>query len=358
MNMKNVEKPGKIIFRFLCMTLALSLAACAGARKSAPINKSVGAESMAFAESVSRDIGRPKLEKYLPKVSTYTADQAENLYNAQRIDLRQYVQALADNIINDLVGDKSKNHFHFDDKFPLLMTSFVDHEALAETSAMGRLLSEQVATRFTKRGLLIIEPKLMNGIRIRHESGEFILSRQLKEISRQHAAQAVVVGTYTVVDENVEKPLLFLNMKVIRIADNMTIASTSSKLRIDATIRQLLQGRKLAKQVVLENLHFNSGKSDILSSSYATLANHATVLKKDPALEVEIQGHTDSTGATEKNRALSQARADAVKEYFVAQGVAADRLTTKGYGASIPMDSNGTAAGRAKNRRVELHPKY
>ena len=86
------------------------------------------------------------------------------------------------------------------------------------------------------------------------------------------------------------------------------------------------------------------------------LTEAVQILKKNPNLKVEIDGHADSTGAPEYNMALSEKRAQAVKDFFVTRGVDPDRLTTKGFGITKPAASNDTREGRAKNRRVELTP--
>jgi OmpA-OmpF porin, OOP family len=80
------------------------------------------------------------------------------------------------------------------------------------------------------------------------------------------------------------------------------------------------------------------------------------IMKKNPDLKVEVDGHADSTGAAAYNMTLSEKRAEAVKKYFVDQGIDPDRLTTKGFGITKPAASNDTREGRAKNRRVELTP--
>jgi OOP family OmpA-OmpF porin len=82
------------------------------------------------------------------------------------------------------------------------------------------------------------------------------------------------------------------------------------------------------------------------------------VLKKNPLLNIVVEGHTDSLGSAEYNQRLSEKRAMAVKEYFVMKGIESHRMNAMGYGESRPVASNETEAGRAKNRRVQLTPVY
>lgn len=82
----------------------------------------------------------------------------------------------------------------------------------------------------------------------------------------------------------------------------------------------------------------------------------AKVMKEHPEiLKVEVQGHTDNSGAHDYNVTLSDKRAASVRQYLESKGVAADRLVSKGYGPDKPIADNGTDAGRADNRRVEVH---
>ena len=67
-----------------------------------------------------------------------------------------------------------------------------------------------------------------------------------------------------------------------------------------------------------------------------------------------VEGHTDSQGSASSNQDLSQRRAEAVRDYLVSRGIAGDRLTAQGFGPSRPIADNGTAEGRANNRRVEI----
>ncbi len=101
---------------------------------------------------------------------------------------------------------------------------------------------------------------------------------------------------------------------------------------------------------------FDFNKSVIKMKYYGNLDAIAAKINEDPSIKkIEIQGHTDSIGSEKYNMALSKRRANAVKNYLVKKGgVAADRLTVVGYGESMPIASNKTKEGRAKNRRVEL----
>ncbi|OQX25396.1 MAG: hypothetical protein BWK80_15810 [Desulfobacteraceae bacterium IS3] len=107
---------------------------------------------------------------------------------------------------------------------------------------------------------------------------------------------------------------------------------------------------------VLEGLLFAFDKWDIRSQYYPILDEAAVILKKNPGLKAEIQGHTDNKGTAAYNEKLSRKRAESVKAYLVKKGIESERLTTSGYGFTKPVAPNKTKEGRALNRRVELKP--
>ena len=103
-----------------------------------------------------------------------------------------------------------------------------------------------------------------------------------------------------------------------------------------------------------QNIFFATGSSKLLAKSYKSLKDVAQILKDNPSYKVAIDGHTDNTGSDELNQKLSEKRANAVKEYMKGNGVDESRMTATGYGETKPVADNKTAAGRAKNRRVEM----
>lgn len=103
-----------------------------------------------------------------------------------------------------------------------------------------------------------------------------------------------------------------------------------------------------------EKVQFDGTTAQILPSSFGLLDRIAAIVQRCPVATVEIGAHTDSSGGTRKNQALSVERANAVVNHLVADGVRRERLNPIGYGGSRPIASNSKAAGRAQNRRVEF----
>lgn len=108
--------------------------------------------------------------------------------------------------------------------------------------------------------------------------------------------------------------------------------------------------------LVLRGVTFASGSARLSPESFPTLDSLAQTLLANPTLRVEIAGHTDAVGSPEDNLHLSTLRAEAVRNYLVSKGVPFQWLTAKGYGATVPLTTDTSPAGRAANRRVEIRP--
>lgn len=109
-------------------------------------------------------------------------------------------------------------------------------------------------------------------------------------------------------------------------------------------------------KLTLDGVNFDNDSAKLRAESFAILDNAANTLKQWGEVKVEVAGHTDSVSSDDYNLSLSQRRAETVRAYLIDKGVAAERLTAKGYGEANPVADNAIAEGRFKNRRVELVP--
>lgn len=118
-------------------------------------------------------------------------------------------------------------------------------------------------------------------------------------------------------------------------------------------VRVVREGDNI-RLVMPSNITFGVDQDQVRSDFYDTLNSVTLVLKEYKKTNIQIGGHTDSTGSDEYNQALSERRADSVARYLIAQGVASSRVWATGYGERYPVASNETDQGRQSNRRVEL----
>jgi OOP family OmpA-OmpF porin len=108
-------------------------------------------------------------------------------------------------------------------------------------------------------------------------------------------------------------------------------------------------------RAAIKNLNFETNKTIIKSGSFQYLDKLADLLAAKPGAKLSLKGYTDSKGESAHNLQLSTGRASAIKDYLVQKGIDGSRITAEGFGASNPVATNKTAAGRAKNRRVEFN---
>jgi outer membrane protein OmpA-like peptidoglycan-associated protein len=144
-----------------------------------------------------------------------------------------------------------------------------------------------------------------------------------------------------------------------------TVAKAAVKVEKAASIAdsqvdelsKIADTKKEGKDVVVNlkgDLLFATRSDKLTDAAKAKIAAIAAVLAKDKKSAIKVTGHTDSRGVEANNLKLSEGRAQAVKAELVANGVAADKVSTTGKGSTVPVASNDTAAGRAANRRAEI----
>jgi OOP family OmpA-OmpF porin len=134
-----------------------------------------------------------------------------------------------------------------------------------------------------------------------------------------------------------DAPIIFKNVRVASGGDMNTIRKKFT-----------------ASKIVTHGIHFGIDRATIEPQSMGTLNMIVSLMKNNPDLKFEVDGHTDNSGDAAHNLALSMQRADAVKAQFISMGIDESRLTTKGFGDTKPIDTNDTPEGLANNRRVEF----
>ena len=108
------------------------------------------------------------------------------------------------------------------------------------------------------------------------------------------------------------------------------------------------------KSFVLDNCTFETGKATLKEEAYRVLDELVEYLKRKDDEKIEIGGHTDNVGKADANMLLSTNRANTVMAYLLTKGISPDRVTSKGYGMTMPIEANTSTEGRAMNRRTEV----
>jgi OmpA-OmpF porin, OOP family len=104
----------------------------------------------------------------------------------------------------------------------------------------------------------------------------------------------------------------------------------------------------------LDNLIFEQGKANITPASYSELNRLVAIMERYPAMEIQLEGHTDFRGSKKLNQELSEDRVEAVKQYLVTRNVATARIKTKAFGGTRPLNRDASMASADINRRVEV----
>jgi len=179
--------------------------------------------------------------------------------------------------ISYTAGDMlERNLLYFLDRtLPILSTSFVNLDNLKETSAFGRLIGEQIASRFSQHGYRVIELRLSNGkVLVQERNGELALSREMKRINECYDAQAIIVGTYCIAGKRA-----FLSTRLVSTLDNSNLSSYNFSIRMGGLLKTLAQ-KNLNNAAV-------SKKPEKISDTGSRKAKRTkrdsiSVIKKDP----------------------------------------------------------------------------
>jgi outer membrane protein OmpA-like peptidoglycan-associated protein/tetratricopeptide (TPR) repeat protein len=131
---------------------------------------------------------------------------------------------------------------------------------------------------------------------------------------------------------------------------SLSLSPNDTVYQIDIPLQPLATGAV----AVLKNIFFDPNKYDLKPESGAELAEIVQLLKDNPTLKIQINGYTDNSGNPADNIKLSEDRAKSVTDYLIAKGIAPTRLSSKGWGDTLPIADNNTPEGRARNRRTEL----
>jgi outer membrane protein OmpA-like peptidoglycan-associated protein len=146
--------------------------------------------------------------------------------------------------------------------------------------------------------------------------------------------------------------LVYLSLGRHDVSAKVDVANTPN-LNLKLTMRYKTD--EYPKGLVLDNVEFQSGKATLIGESQKRLDVVVEYMTHKKSVRIEIAGHTDNVGNKKTNKALSQKRADAVRDYLVSKGIDGARVKAVGYGDAKPVAPNTTPEGRQQNRRIEAH---
>jgi len=139
-------------------------------------------------------------------------------------------------------------------------------------------------------------------------------------------------------------------------ADQAKSAADAAREKLRAQLNAVLQTTENARGLIvnMSDVLFDSGKYTLKTDTQVSLAKVSGIIQAYPGLTLQVEGYTDSVGGDDYNQKLSEARASAVQQFLIKQGVPAANITAKGYGKADPVADNATKDGRQQNRRVQL----
>ncbi|MCS7086364.1 MAG: OmpA family protein, partial [Bacteroidia bacterium] len=244
------------------------------------------------------------------------------------------------------------------DEIYFIMTADGSTAYLTSTRQGGKGLKDIYKLEFSKADVVVQKPiPLFKGKIVDDETGETITETfvtVIDNLSKDTLLSKTTPGNFILPllhdkSYNISiaaKDYLFHSENIIFSKDSFIVEEFVTTIRL----KKIKPGSK----VILNNIFFDFDKATLRKESFIELEALAKLLRENPYVKVGIYGHTDNTGSTEYNIKLSQERAESVVNYLISRGIPTHRLLAKGFGASQPIESNETSAGRSKNRRTEL----
>ena len=251
----------------------------------------------------------------------------------------------------------------------ILFASLVNIDDVQRSSTFGRMVAEQMASRFAQMGYSVKELKLRSSMVVREQEGELMLSRDLQDLTAEYEAQAVVTGTYAV-----GKKAVYVTVRMVSIADNQVISSYDFGVPNGQNTRSLLASKpkrvlkpkpRMAslqppprKRELLESfkIYFEFDKAELTADGEHLIARARDALRKAPSSTLLlVSGHADRAGSDDYNEDLSQRRANLVRDLLIEQGLPPDRIRLEAFGEGKPSVDTPDGTREARNRRVEIN---
>lgn len=227
---------------------------------------------------------------------------------------------------------------------------------IAEVASRSQAMQRELDQLDRQRSELLVEASRQDAARARAEAERLRVQAQIQAEESARLRQRAAADSLAMQD--VETALQ-------GVAGAQTARLNAAREREAALARQeaeLLAGGKLpaatrdgrGEVFTLSGDAFASGRAALTSGAASSVSALAAYLQAEPSASIRIEGHTDSQGDADANQVLSQRRADTVRDALVAAGLSSGRIEAVGLGSDQPVADNGSASGRARNRRVEI----
>src|SRR5688572_106829 len=237
-------------------------------------------------------------------------------------------------------------------------TSLSDYSELA-TNSIGLYCSRK-APLLAQNGFMMVRPQVLKpNDEIISETKEWV--KVTGRFKAQGGETMLTIGNFMAQDKTPKKKVKSSRKETDKEAFAYYYIDDVSLLKIGGKTEEIVAKKseyfgevKAKKPVTLNNIFFRTDEAVLLPTSFPELEKLYEFLVQNPALTIQINGHTDNTSTPEYNQSLSENRAIAVKKYLVQKGIPENKIKTQGFGSSKPIASNETEEGKQLNRRVEF----